>query len=94
MTPQVFESETLKFDARKANSHGDIPTRMLIRTYDIVPNHLCEHYNKAKNYQLYPASLKLADVTPIHKKDETTLTKNYRPVSLILVVSKIFEKNI
>ena len=93
MSPQDFESETLKLDSRKANSQDDIPTRMLIITYDIVSNHLSEHYNKAKNYQQYPASLKLADVTPIHKKDEKTLTKNYRPISLIPVVSKIFEKN-
>ena len=37
--------------------------------------------------------LKLADVTPIHKKAETTLLKNYRPVSLIPIVSKLFERN-
>ena len=93
ITPQDFESETLKLDSRKANSQGDIPTRMLLKTYDIVSNHLSEHYNKAKNYQQYPASLKLADVTPIHKKDEKTLTKNYRPMSIIPVVSKILEKD-
>ena len=27
------------------------------------------------------------------KKDEKTLTKNYRPVSLIPVVSKLYERN-
>ena len=37
-------------------------------------------------------TLKLADVTPIHKKDENTLLKNYRPVSLIPIVSKLFER--
>ena len=30
---------------------------------------------------------------PIHKKDDTTLKKNYRPVSLIPVVSKLFERD-
>ena len=30
---------------------------------------------------------------PIHKKEETTLLKNYRPVSLIPVVSKLFERD-
>ena len=35
----------------------------------------------------------MADVIPIHKKDETTLLKNYRPVSLIPVVSKLFERD-
>ena len=36
--------------------------------------------------------LKIADVIPLHKKDEKTLTKNYRPVSLIPVVSKLYER--
>ena len=35
----------------------------------------------------------MADVRPIHKKEEKTLAKNYRPISLIPVVSKLFEKN-
>ena len=32
-------------------------------------------------------------MTPIHKKDEKTALKNYRPVSLIPIVSKLFERN-
>ena len=40
-----------------------------------------------------PYSLKVADVTPIHKKEERTLLKNYRPVSLIPIVSKLFERD-
>ena len=32
-------------------------------------------------------------MTPIHKKDEKTAMKNYRPVSLIPIVSKLFERN-
>ena len=35
----------------------------------------------------------MADVAPVHKQEERTLAKNYRPVSLIPVVSKLFEKN-
>ena len=38
-------------------------------------------------------SLKLADVTPIHKKEEKTLLKYYRPVSLIPIISKLFERD-
>ena len=38
-------------------------------------------------------SLKIADVFPVHKKDEKTLLKNYRPISLIPLVSKLFERN-
>ena len=34
----------------------------------------------------------LADLTPIHKCDDTTDKKNYRNISLLPIVSKIFEK--
>ena len=36
--------------------------------------------------------LKRADLTPVHKADETTNKKNYRNVSLLPVLSKVFEK--
>ena len=36
--------------------------------------------------------LKLADIVPVFKKDDSTLVKNYRPVSLLPIISKIFER--
>ena len=36
--------------------------------------------------------MKVADITPLHKKLETIYKENYRPVSLLPVVSKIFER--
>ncbi len=39
---------------------------------------------------LFPASLKRAEVTPIHKKN-VMLKENYRPVSVLPALSKIFE---
>ena len=37
-------------------------------------------------------NLKLADVTPVFKKEDASLLKHYRPVSVLPVVSKIYEK--
>ena len=36
--------------------------------------------------------MKEADITPAHKKDEKCDKKNYRPVSILPSVSKVFEK--
>ena len=36
--------------------------------------------------------MKLADITPIHKKDETILKENYRPISCLPAGSKIYER--
>ena len=40
----------------------------------------------------FPDELKFADVTLIYKKDDPNKSKNYRPVSVLPVVSKVFEK--
>ena len=37
-------------------------------------------------------NLKLADVTPIFKKKDKTFVQNYKPVSVLPTVSKIFER--
>ena len=93
MSSLDLEREILKLDPKKANLQDNIPTKILIKTYDIISNYLGEYYNKAKQEHKYPTSLKMADVIPIHKKNEKTLAENYRPVSLIPVVSKLFERN-
>ena len=40
----------------------------------------------------FPNELKLADVTPILKKEDPSRAKNYRPVNVLPSVSKIFER--
>ena len=40
---------------------------------------------------IFPDSLKFGDITPVHKKDETTNKENYRPISVSPLISKIFE---
>ena len=73
ITFQEFENEILKLDIKNPVQEDDIPAKVLITTHDIVSNHLSKYYNKAKNNQNYPASFKLANVVPVHKKDERTL---------------------
>ena len=77
LTTQDLEKLILELDTKKENMEDDIPTRILIETNDIVSYHLTKYYNEDKNHQNYPTTLKLADVIPIHKKDEKTLIKNY-----------------
>ena len=41
---------------------------------------------------IYPDPWKLANVTPVHKKDDEQLTKNDRPISLLPICAKLFER--
>ena len=91
-TANGLKDEINKLDPRKAGIENDISTNILITTTDIVCIHLSQIYNSTKNDNTFPQNLKLADVIPIHKNDAHTLMKNYRPVSLIPIVSKLFER--
>ena len=48
--------------------------------------------NEVITQKSFPNNLKLADVTPVFKKEDASLLKNYRPVSVIPVVFKIYER--
>ena len=41
---------------------------------------------------IFPSLNKEADICPIHKKSERTKCENYRPISLLPNISKIFER--
>ena len=53
---------------------------------------ICFYFNKALENDKFPNCLKLANITPVFKKDARTSKNNYRPVSILLVFSKIFER--
>ena len=48
--------------------------------------------NQVFNTGIFPERLKLAKVTPVFKKGDSNLINNYRPISLLPVISKVLEK--
>ena len=67
--------------------------RRLVDNKDIFSAIVTEMYNNSNRNSNFPNSLKLADVTPVHKKEERTLKDKYRSVSILPPISKIFERN-
>ena len=49
-------------------------------------------FNHSIDTGCFPSNLKLADVTPIFKKGDRLDKSNYRPVSILSSLSKIFER--
>ena len=41
---------------------------------------------------IFPSQCKEANVTPIHKKNDKQILSNYRPFSLLPILSKVYEK--
>ena len=58
----------------------------------IIAPYLSNIFNNCYNNETYPSVLKHAKVTPIHKSGRKDIVSNYRPISILSAVSKIFEK--
>ena len=79
-------------DPTKATGPDGIPARVLREcSYAIAPS-LCSLFNHSLHTGTVPSEWKSADVSPIHKKDKKELAINYRPISLLSVISKVLER--
>ena len=59
---------------------------------DIEKYPLCKLFNISLSLSSFPSEWKLANVTPVFKKDSPGILKNYRPISLISIVGKVMER--
>ena len=85
-------NETKSLDESKASLSNDIPTNVIKENYDIFATFITENFNNMIENSVFPVSLKQADIKPIHKKDSRSDKENYRPVSILPNLSKIYER--
>ena len=71
--------------------HG-LPIKILKCTHDIFSPVLSRIINNSFSLGIFPDVLKVAKVTPIKKPGNSTSISNYRPISILPVISKVFEK--
>ena len=68
------------------------PGNLLKIAADILAPSLTKIFNKSLSTGIYPNDWKLARVVPVFKSGDRSDMNNYRPISIISSVSKIFEK--
>ena len=78
--------------AKKASGPCSIPVIVLKSIIDIISKPLSNLINMSFTTGMFPDILKSSEIIPIHKKGDTTTCNNYRPISLLSNLSKIFEK--
>ena len=75
-------------DASKASGPDGIPVRLLKDCSSQIAPKLCCLFNLSLNSGRIPSDWKSADVTPIHKRESKESVENYRPISLLPIISK------
>ena len=79
-------------DPNKAHSHDMMSIRMLKICGDSINKPLGLIFRACLEHGVFPQNWKKANVVPIHKKNDKQSLKNYRPVSLLPICGKIFER--
>ena len=84
--------ETIKSIAAKNSCGIDaISTKLIKMIGDDIARPLTLIINQSLSTGVFPDKLKIAKV-PLYKKDDPHLVDNFRPISLLPAISKIFEK--
>ena len=88
------EINTAICNLKNSNSTGydDFTTRFVKLSSSILAPALVKIFNLSIHTGIYPDNLKMAKVIPIFKKGDPTSVNNYRPISILSLINKIFEK--
>ena len=81
-----------KLDPNKAHGHDGISIRMIQLSCQSIIKPLFLIYKNCIECSSFPVEWKKGCIIPIHKKGDKQLVSNYRPISLLPIFSKIFER--
>ena len=93
VTPKMAKKVIINLDLSKASGPDCVPV-VVLKNFELELSYtLAELFNKCLKESCFPNCWKVSSVVPVFKNvGERPTAKNYRPVSLLSVVSKVFEK--
>ena len=79
-------------DSAKAIQESDIPVELIKENSDLFAEVMRKYFIESLEKSKFPDCLKSANVTTVFKKGAHTSKNNYRPVSILPILSKLFER--
>ena len=92
ITFQDVKDQMQLIDTNKSYGPDCIPPILIKEGGDPMCTVLLTLFNFSLNARVFPDVWKQANVLPLFKKDDQSDVKNYRPISILSVVIKVFEK--
>ena len=77
---------------KKSPGYDNVPPKLLTIAAEEMSIPLTPLINGSIKTASFPDQLKLAELSPLFKNSDSLLTGNYRPVSVLTCISKVFEK--
>ena len=90
-TPAIALRYLSKVDATKVNGPDMIAARVIKKCAPEIAEPLSNLFNSSFLNSRLPSQWKEANVTPVFKKDDRSSPTNYRPISLLCIISKVME---
>ena len=89
---QEIRTLILSLTNKPSSGHDNISNILLKRLTNCILVPLEIIFNKSIIEGKFPDRMKLADIIPLHKSKSTQDCNNYRPISLLITISKLLEK--
>ena len=81
-----------KLENKNSYGYDQISNKLIKELHPVISDPLTIVYNKSLEEGKFPKLMKQADTIPLYKANNTEDCNNYRPISLLLTMSKILEK--
>ena len=91
-SPRDIFNILMSLKREKSSGYDEIPASLIIDGAGVLCEPLSYMINRSLDNSLFPESEKCAKITPIYKSVEKSEMDNYRPISVLPVLSKAIER--